>query len=152
MPVPGSPRPTFNFSVTIGDAPSSESASFQEISGIGMEVTSVHARLTDESQLVFRVPGAARPGTLTMKRGIISSDAPIARWCHDALESGLGTPISPKQLHVSLLGERGDAVRSWVCTGAYPISWHVSPQLMAKTEVAIESIEFAYAKIELQER
>ena len=70
------PYMQFNFLVSIGDGtdPSAVTAGFQEVSGIGMEVTVSEYRNGNEKEnSVRKITGLNKATDVTMKRGVIGS-------------------------------------------------------------------------------
>src|SRR4249919_1644837 len=69
------PYVQFNFLVDLGDGnPESPQAGFQEISGIGMEVTVSEYRLGNSKEnSVVKITGMNKSTDVTMKRGVIGS-------------------------------------------------------------------------------
>src|ERR1700747_2385041 len=71
----GVPYGAFNFRVsatTIPGSPSSLNAGFQEVSGLGMEVTEAEYRVgNDPENHVHKVSGLTKATDVTLKRGVL---------------------------------------------------------------------------------
>ncbi len=135
------PPSVFYFSVDLGNA---IDTSFQEVTGIGPEMETEDLVEGGENRYVHLLPTSVKHPKLVLKRGLAKMDSPLIEWCKSVLEGGLSSPIEPKLLQVSLLGEEGDPIRVWSFAGAFPVHWEVDSFDSTKNEVAIETIEMSY--------
>lgn len=137
----GYPPSAFYFKVVIGKTVTS----FQEVTGIGSEIETEEVIEGGENRYVHRLPKAVKHPKLVLKRGIAPGKSPLVRWCKDVLEE-FKIPIKPELLHVHLLNEKGDPIRSWSFANAYPVNWEVESFNSTKNEVALEKIELSYTE------
>ena len=72
----------------------------------------------------------------------------MMNWCKDTLEQDLSKQIQPYDLLIELKDETGQPVARWRATNTYPVKWSVAGFDAMKNEVAIESIELSYNRIE----
>lgn len=152
MPVErNNPYHGFNFRVTVdrfGDA-NGFSAGFQEISGLGGEITLAEYRNGNEGENhVRKIHGINKSTDVTMKRGIIGS-LNIFTWFKDTRE---GDQTVRRTVIVELMDEAHTApVMTWKLFNAMPMKY-TGPTLNAKggTDVAIEELVLACEKIDIE--
>ena len=124
----GKPLPKFSFSVRFGE---DKEVGFQEVTGLE---ASKHASR-------IKMPGIHKASDITLKRGVIASDAGFWGWYK---HSG-----KPRTVIIKQLDARGKAVAKWTLTNARPVKV-TAPDLEAKgNDVAIESIVIAYESLEI---
>src|SRR5215831_12887506 len=140
------PYVQFNFLVDLGtgntDGPE---AGFQEISGIGMEVTVAEYRNGNEKEnSVRKITGLNKSTDVTMKRGIIGS-LNLYQWL-DQIRNGDQSAL--RSVVVQLQNEDHSAVvQEWTLQNARIIK-HTSGPLNAKgTDVAMEELVVSYEKL-----
>ena len=143
------PYAQFNFLVDIGtgntDGPE---AGFQECSEIGMSIDVIEYRNgNDKANSVRKLPGLARAGDVTLKRGIIGS-LDLYKWI-DQIRNG--DPGGRRNVLIHLQSEdHTQVVLTWKLFRAFPVK-HTSGPLNAKgTDVAIEELTLAYERLELE--
>ena len=144
------PYGAFNFQVTVdrfGDAAGFR-AGFQEISGLGLEVTVAEYRNGNEKEnAVRKLTGLTRVSDVTLKRGIIGSLV-LYQWL-DQVRTGDQGALRTVLVH--LLSEDHTAtVVTWKLHRARIVR-HVSGPFNAKnSEVAIEELTLAYERLEME--
>lgn len=143
------PYVQFNFHVNLGDGvTNTPQAGFQEVSGIGMEVTITEYRPGNYAfNNVIKTAGLNKATDVTMKRGVIGS-LDLYRWLDDVrngANSGLRT------VTVELKSEdRSQTVQTWRLINAR-IMKHVSGPFNAKgTDVAMEELTLSYERLEME--
>jgi phage tail-like protein len=148
------PYGAFNFQV-IADAignkdPGSPQAGFQEISGLGMEVTEAEYRNgNDGVNHVRKVSGLYKSTDVTFKRGIIGFTDFFA-WIQSVRDGNLANQ-APQTVTVNLMDEVGTSIAmQWTLTGAKPKSYK-GATLNAKggTDVAMEEMVLSVEKIDV---
>ena len=144
------PYVQFNFLVDLGtgnaDGPD---AGFQEISGIGMEVTVAEYRNGNEREnSVRKITGLNKASDVTLKRGVIGSLS-LYTWL-DLIRNG-DQKNALKNVVIHLQNEDHTAiVQTWILKRARIIK-HTSGPLNAKgTDVAMEELVLAYERLEMQ--
>jgi len=138
------PLPAFHFAVSIGVLGLLTDAAFQEVGGIGSEMTTEPFHEGGENRYVLQLPTGAKNTNLTLKRGVASLASPLVLWCKSVLEGGLGESITPCLVNVLLLDELHLPVRTWTFENAYPVKWSVAGFNAMRNEVALETIELSY--------
>jgi phage tail-like protein len=143
------PYVQFNFLVDLGtgntDGPE---AGFQEISGIGMEVTVVEYRNgNDKENSVRKITGLNKCADVTLKRGIIGSLS-LYNWLNQIRN---GDQNAYRNVVIQLQNEDHTAVvQEWKLMRARIIK-HTSGPLNAKgTDVAMEEMVLAYERLEME--
>ncbi|MCA3239894.1 MAG: phage tail protein [Rubrivivax sp.] len=143
------PYVQFNFLVDLGtgntDGPE---AGFQEISGIGMEVTVSEYRNGNEREnSVRKITGLNKSTDVTLKRGVIGS-LNLYRWL-DQIRNGDQSAM--RTVVISMQNEDHTAVvMTWKLLRARIIK-HTSGPLNAKgTDVAMEELTLAYERLEME--
>ena len=142
------PYVQFNFLVDLGtgttDGPE---AGFQEISGIGMEVTVAEYRNgNDKENSVRKITGLNKSTDVTMKRGVIGS-LNLYQWLNQIRN---GDQNAYRTVVIQLQNEDHTAVvQEWKLLRARIIK-HTSGPLNAKgTDVAMEELVLAYERLEM---
>ena len=143
------PYVQFNFLVDLGtgntDGPD---AGFQEVSGIGMEVTVAEYRNGNEREnSVRKITGLNKSTDVTMKRGVIGSLA-LYNWLNQIRNGDQG---ALRNIVVQLQNEdHTSVVQTWKLLRARIIK-HTSGPLNAKgTDVAMEELVVAYERLEME--
>ncbi|TCM86128.1 phage tail protein [Rhodovulum steppense] len=138
----------FQFAVSFaGAGPSVSDAAFQEVSGLESGIDTEAVVEGGENRFVHLLPKPARPSPLRLKRGLTPAASGLVAWCKASIENDLAEPIMPKDVIVSLLDGEGEAVASWSVGRAYPVKWSVGTFDAMKNELALETIELAYATL-----
>jgi phage tail-like protein len=150
----GPPYGAFNFQLTsdlIGNSnPGSPQAGFQEISGIGVEVTEAEYRNgNDGVNHVRKVSGLYKATDVTCKRGVIGFPD-LFSWI-DSVRTGKIVNDPPHTITIALMDETGEnRVMYWTLSGAKPKSYKgVTLNAKGGTEVAIEEVVFSVTDIDL---
>ena len=143
------PYVQFNFLVDLGtgntDGPE---AGFQEVSGIGMEVTLSEYRNGNEREnSVRKITGLNKVADVTFKRGVIGS-LNLYKWLDEIRN---GNQAALRTVTVQLQSEDHTAVvQTWKLIRAR-ITKHTSGPFNAKgTDVAMEELVLAYERLEME--
>lgn len=144
------PYAQFNFLVDLGDGADQgqAAAGFQEVSGIGMEVTVAEYRNGNAREnSVMKITGLNKSTDVTLKRGVIGSLS-LYKWLHDIRN---GDPNALRTVTISLQSENHEqVVQIWKLLRARIIK-HTSGPLNAKgTDVAMEELVLAYERLEME--
>jgi phage tail-like protein len=142
------PYSQFNFLVSWDslDAGSAQ-AGFQEVSGLGMEITVAEYRAGNEKENGPRkITGTVKTPDITLKRGVIGS-LDMYQWL-DQVRNGAQDAL--KTVVVQLQSEdHATIAQEWKLINARPIKY-TGPSLNGKgTDVAIEELVLASERIEL---
>jgi phage tail-like protein len=145
------PRPyvQFNFLVDLGDGNTEgPEAGFQEISGIGMEVTVAEYRTGNSREnSVMKITGMNKASDVTMKRGAIGS-LNLYKWL-DQIRNGDQNAL--RTVTIQLQNEdHSEVVQTWKLMRAR-ITKNTHGPLNAKgTDVAMEELVLAYERLEME--
>ena len=143
------PYVQFNFHVNLGDGvTNTPQAGFQEVSGIGMEVTITEYRPGNYAfNNVIKTAGLNKATDVTMKRGVIGS-LDLYKWLDD-VRNGSNTGL--RTVTVELKSEdRTQTVQTWRLINAR-IMKHTSGPFNAKgTDVAMEELTLSYERLEME--
>ncbi len=114
-------------------------AVFTEVSGLQLEVAVEDYEEGGNNGFVHRLPGHARSGSVTLKRGMTRSNE-LVRWCAEVTQG----QVKRRNLSVVMYDAAGSELCRWDLLNAYPFKW-IGPQLAADgTTIAIETLEFAH--------
>ena len=143
------PYVQFNFLVDLGTGNTDGAdAGFQEISGIGMEVTVAEYRNGNEKEnSVRKITGLNKSTDVTMKRGVIGS-LTLYNWLNQIRN---GDQSALRTITIQLQNEdHTSTVQTWKLLRAR-ITKHTSGPLNAKgTDVAMEELVVAYERLEME--
>lgn len=143
------PYVQFNFLVDLGTGNSDGvDAGFQEVSGIGMEVTVAEYRNGNEKEnSVRKITGLNKATDVTMKRGVIGS-LTLYNWLNQIRN---GDQNAIRNIVVQLQNEEHTAiVQTWKLLRTRIIK-HTSGPMNAKgTDVAMEELVVAYERLEME--
>jgi len=138
------PPVSFIFQLSFGGKEDNSKIGFQEASGISREMNIEEVGCGGENRFKYRLPGVMKYNNLVLKRGLVPKGSSLSKWVIGTLEQGMVNSISPKDITVSLLDKARKILISWNFKSAYPVKWDVSNFKSTESEVAIETIEFAY--------
>jgi len=143
------PYSAFNFLVKLGDDadPASVLAGFQEVSGLGLEITVQEYRAGNSREnSPIKVTGLNKVPDVTLKRGVIGA-LDLYEWLsqvRDGAQDALRTVVIQLQNE-----EHSEVVMEWKLSRARPIKY-TGPSFNGKgTDVAIEELVLAAERIEI---
>ena len=143
------PYVQFNFLVDLGNGNTEgPEAGFQEVSGIGMEMTVAEYRNGNEREnAVRKITGLNRTTDVTLKRGVIGS-LNLYQWL-DEIRNGSQNAL--RTVTIQLQNEdHSSVVQTWKLMRARIIK-HTSGPMNAKgADVAMEELVLAYERLEME--
>ena len=143
------PYVQFNFLVDLGSGTvEGPEAGFQEVSGVGMEVTVSEYRTGNSREnSVMKITGLNKSTDVTLKRGVIGSLS-LYSWL-DQIRNGDQNAL--RTVTVQLQNEdHTKVVQTWKLLRARIIK-HTSGPFNAKgTDVAMEELVLAYERLEME--
>lgn len=132
------PLAKFYFQVSWGKT---TNLSFQEITGLEAETQIIEYRHSNSKDYsTIKMPGIAKYGNVTMKKGIFVNDNSFWKW-YDQIQ--LNT-IERINVVIQLLDENGKATMQWTLKNAWPTKITGTDLKSDGNEVAVESIEIAH--------
>ncbi len=136
------PYSQFNFQVSIaGGDENSVEAGFQEVSGLGLEITVAEYRAGNfKDNAPLKISAGYKVPDVTLKRGGIGS-LDLFEWINEVRD---GSQEQLKSVTIRLLSEdRATVAQEWKLTGARPIKY-TAPAFNGKgTDLAIEELTLA---------
>jgi len=147
MAVRERPFSQFNFTVTFSEG--GPEAGFQEVSGIGLEITVAEYRPGNYGQSSpMKITGTHKVPDVTLKRGVVGAQD-LYNWIKAVRD---GSQDARRTVTIDLLSEdRETTAQQWVLTDARPIKY-TGPALNGKgTDVAIEELVLACERIDFGE-
>ena len=141
----------FNFRVVIENGPDAAStrAAFQEVSGLGMEITVAEYRAGNSKEnSVLKVTGTYKVPDVTLKRGVIGDLETLYNWINQVRN---GSQTALRTVTIEMQTEDHTAtVQAWKLTNARPTKY-TGPALNGKgTDVAIEELVLAAERIDVE--
>lgn len=143
------PYVQFNFLVDLGTGNTNgPEAGFQEVSGIGMEVTVAEYRAGNHKEnSVMKITGLNKATDVTLKRGVIGS-LNLYQWLNDIRN---GDQKAFRTVTIQLQNEDHTAVvATWKLLRARIIKNVNGPFNAKGTDVAMEELTLAYERLEME--
>ena len=133
------PLPKFRFAVDWGDVQTN--IAFQEVSGLDVENQVIEYR--DGNSPIFstvKLPGLAKYGNITLKRGIFYKDERFWEWYSQITMNTIKRPT----VVIKLLDEQVKVTMKWTLANAWPTKITSTDLKSDGNEVAIDTIEVAH--------
>lgn len=119
-------------------------ASFQEVSGIRVEMGVEEVVEGGENRFVHRLPKQSKYTNLVLKRGVVTQASTLAEWVSMSLGSRLLVPIQTQGLLVTLLNDTGMPLVVWGFVNAFPVRWETADLNSMESKILTETMEFSY--------
>jgi phage tail-like protein len=129
------------FLTTSGAAKFSET-SFQEVSGLTVDIGVEELSEGGVNNYSHRLPGKVKYGNLVLKRGMLS-DSRLVKWIVEAVENYSFDPIN---VTVSLLNPKHEPLMSWHFFRVWPVKWITSDLKAQDNGIVVESFELSYQR------
>ncbi len=146
------PYAQFNFLVDLNDSeadPSSFTGGFQEVSGLGMEVTlSEYRNGSDKDNGVRKIAGLNKASDVTLKRGVIGA-LNLYKWL-DQIRNGDQKAF--RDVTITLQSENHKPVLEWRLLRARIIKYTCGPLNAKGNDVAMEEVVLGHERLEMVER
>ncbi|HEU4716387.1 MAG TPA: phage tail protein [Bacteroidia bacterium] len=114
--------------------------SFQEVSGLTVEIGTEELSEGGVNDHSHRLPGKVKYGNLVLKRGMFT-DSKLVDWIVKAVEN---YSFDPLNITVSLLNADHQPLMSWHFFRAWPVKWVTSDFKAQDNGIVVESFELAY--------
>jgi phage tail-like protein len=132
------PVPKFRFSVDWGSVQSD--IAFQEVSGLDAETQIIEYRDTSKQLATVKMPGMARYGNVTLKRGIFTNDNLFWNW-YSQIRMNV---IKRQTVVIKLLDDGGNTVVKWTLNNAWPTKITSTDLKSDGNKVAVDTIEITH--------
>ena len=130
----------FHFKVEFLDLGNDNDTRFQMVAGLNVEYDTEAFKEGGENRFEHKLPVRTKYADLSLKRGMLT-DSKVLNWCLDALQN---RKFDPKQVQVTLLNEKHEALRTWSVYKAWPRKWQVSDLNAQENSVVIETLELSF--------
>lgn len=146
------PPAGYNFLVNFligGVFPNPLDIRFQKVSGISSRIETTEIHEGGENIYMQQLPTRVSYDNLVLERGLVVA-SPLNTEFNIAMST---MSFLPSNVIVSLIGnvrgfENAGPVASWVLHNAYPVAWSISDLDATENEVAIETMELAYTRVQ----
>ncbi|WP_248798702.1 phage tail protein [Pseudomonas sp. MWU13-2105] len=136
------PLPKFRFEVDFGTQ--LKGIAFQEVSGMDKEVQLIEYRHSNSALFsTIKMPGIAKYGNVTMKRGIFVNDNTFWKWM-DEIKMNV---VTRRTVLIKLLDEAGAVTMQWQLNNAWPTKITGTDLKSDGNEVAVDTIEIAHEQL-----
>lgn len=133
------PMPKFRFSVDWGTI--KQNIAFQEVSGLEAETQIIEYRASNSTVFsTVKMPGIAKYGNVTMKRGVFVKDNSFWSWYNQIKMN----TIKRQSVVIKLLDENGKPTMTWTLKNAWPTKISGTDLKSDGNEVAVDTIEIAH--------
>ena len=141
----------FNFLVDIGNGTDGVQAGFQEVTGLGMEVTVAEYRAGNKQEnTVQKISGMNKSTDVTLKRGIMGA-VDIYQWLDMVRNGNVKKGEGLRDVKISLRSEdHATTVFTWTLQNARPNKCTFGPLNAKGTDVAMEELVLAYERMQLE--
>lgn len=134
---------SFYFRVKIGN----DEFAFKEVSGLSAQVETESISEGGVNNFTHLLPKQIKHSNLVLKRALVPLGSIEVKWFQRVLEGDFSLMISTKTITIQLLNSEGSTIYTWTCQNAYPVKWEVENLDSEKSNILIESIEFAYTTL-----
>ena len=141
--IPGLSYPIANFHFAVLFhlfPPVPNDVSFQEVSGLSVNVEAEDYNEGGENRFVHKLPSRTSYNSLQLKRGIFIG-SPLIWWVRKAVEQFVFKPVD---VNIALLNDMHIPIAAWHVVNAYPQSWTTEGFNAQGNEVAVETLELHY--------
>jgi phage tail-like protein len=144
MPQPGTQPVYFRAFQFLVEIDGIIGARFQEAGGVDVTVEVIEYREGGDRTFVRKLPGMTKHGNLTLKRGF-TSDQALWDWFKATLD---GNEKIRRNLSIVQLDMVGTEVMRWNLFNAFPVKYTAQAFNAKTNELAIESVEIAYERLD----
>ncbi|MES2726279.1 MAG: phage tail protein [Bacteroidota bacterium] len=136
------PMPKFRFEVDLGTE--MKGVAFQEVSGMDVENQIIEYRKSNSPLFsTEKMPGIAKYGNVTMKRGVFVNDNTFWNWHNEIMMN----TIKRRTVLIKLLDETGNVTMQWQLNNAWPTKITSTDLKSDGNEVAVDTLEIAHEQL-----
>lgn len=133
------PMPKFRFVVDLGTE--LKGIAFQEVSGMDVENQIIEYRKSNSSLFsTEKMPGIAKYGNVTMKRGVFVNDTTFWDWYAEIQRN----TMKKRTVLIKLLDESGAVAMQWQLNNAWPTKITSADLNANGNEVALDTLEITH--------
>ena len=133
----------FHFRVEFIGIGNDNDTRFQSVSGLNMEYDIETFKEGGENRFEHKLPGRTKFADLSLKRGMLK-DSKVIEWLLGILRDRDFINNKPAIIHVSLLNEKHEPLRTWEFIDAWPKKWSVSDLNAQENSIVVETLDLAY--------
>ncbi len=134
---------SYRFAVEISGI---QQAVFTECTGLQATTDVFEYKEGGTNSFTHKLPGRTSFSNVTLKWGTTTSRN-LVDWYDSLIASGFATDLR-KDISIVLYDSEGGQVGRWNLNRAYPVKWTGPTFDPAKTDVAVQSMEFAFQEIQ----
>lgn len=131
----------FHFKVEFLGIGNDNDTRFQSVGGLSVEYDTESYKEGGENRFEHKLPVRTKYPDLSLKRGMLT-DSNVINWCLAAFQTRV---ILPVVLHVTLLNEAHEPIKTWNVFNAWPKKWAVSDLNAQENSVVIETLDLSYS-------
>lgn len=136
------PMSKFRFEVDLGTE--LKGVAFQEVSGMDKEVQIIEYRHSNSKLFsTIKMPGIAKYGNITMKRGVFVNDNSFWEW----MDQIAMNTVKRRTVLIKMLDEDGAVTMQWQLNNAWPTKITGTDLKSDGNEVAVDTIEIAHEQL-----
>lgn len=135
----------FHFKVEFVGLGNDNDVRFQSVSGLSVEYDTETFKEGGENRFEHRLPVRTKYADLGLKRGMLT-ESEVIRWVLDALQNRIFKPLD---IHVSLLNESHEPLKTWRVHRAWPKKWSVSDLNAQENSLVVESLDLSFSHFTL---
>lgn len=120
-------------------------ASFMEISGLGMQITTENKG----SVVSYKMPTGISHSDITLKRPLTPNSEKFTTWINNWQNwmEGRDGRMEVYDLVIKLLNSNGKPLAGWLCRHAYPIGWKLDTLDSVRSQLSSETIVLTYSSM-----
>lgn len=128
-----------------GAVPNPLDIRFQKVSGLSAEVKTTAVVEGGQNLYTHRLPDRVDYGNLVLERGMV-----VGSPLHLEFNAALSLfKFAPSNVLVSLFGEDNVPLAAWMFLKAFPVKWATSDLDASEGNVAIDTMELAYTRMQI---
>ena len=135
----------FHFRVEFMGVGNDNDCRFQSVSGLNVEYDTEAFKEGGENRFEHKLPVRTKYPDLSLKRGMLT-DSKVIDWCLDAFNNRTFRPID---VHITLLNDKHEPLRTWNVHRAWPKKWAVSDLNAQENSLVVETLDISYSHFEI---
>ena len=125
---------------------------FQSVSGLSVEYDTEEYKEGGENRFTHKLPVRTKYADMVLKRGMLTGPSvlttnSVVKWFLEAVRDRTFTKAD---VHVILMNEKSEPLRTWKVAHAVPRKWTVSDFNANESSLVIETLELSYRYFTVQ--